>query len=64
MKDTPGTKVKRDENMIDFAIEMTSKAHSGQPRKHTHIPYITHPIGVALVLAQSGCSDELIYVCS
>ncbi len=27
MKYTPGTKVKRDKNMIDFAIEMASKAH-------------------------------------
>ncbi len=47
--------------MIDFAIEMASKAHRGQFRKGTtDIPYITHPIGVALLLAQSGCSDELI----
>ena len=46
--------------MIDFAIEMAVKAHRGQARKHTDIPYITHPIGVALLLAQSDCSDELI----
>lgn len=46
--------------MIDFAIEMAVKAHSGQPRKHTDIPYITHPVGVALLLAQSGSSEELI----
>ena len=60
MKYTQGTKVKRDENMIDFAIEMAVKAHRGQPRKHTDIPYIIHPIGIALLLAQSDCSDELI----
>jgi len=46
--------------MIDFAIEITSKAHRGQVRKHTDIPYITHPIGSALLIAQSDCSDELI----
>ncbi len=64
MKDTSGTKVKRDKNMIDFAIEMAAKANRAHERKHTDIPYITHPIGVALLLAQSGCSEELIYVCS
>ncbi len=46
--------------MIDFAVEMAVKAHRGQSRKHTDIPYITHPIGIALLLAQSGCSEELI----
>jgi (p)ppGpp synthase/HD superfamily hydrolase len=60
MKYTQETKVRRDKNMIDFAIEMAVKAHRRQPRKHTDIPYITHPIGVALLLAQSGCSYELI----
>ncbi len=60
MKYTQGTKVRRDNNMIDFAIEMAAKAHRRQSRKHTDIPYITHPIGVALLLAQSGCSDKLI----
>ncbi len=60
MKDTPGTKVKRDENMIDFAIETAAEAHREQVRKGTDIPYITHPIGVALLLAQSGCAEELI----
>ncbi len=60
MKDTPGAKAKSDKNMIVFAIEMAAKAHRGQSRKGTEIPYITHPIGVAVLLAQSGCSDELI----
>jgi len=60
MKYMPGTKVNKDKNMIDFAIEMAVKAHRRQSRKHTDIPYITHPLGVALLLAQSGCSDELI----
>ncbi|HDZ27209.1 hypothetical protein LCGC14_0843920 [marine sediment metagenome] len=46
--------------MIDFAIEMAVKAHREQVRKGTVIPYITHPIGVAVLLAQSGCADELI----
>jgi len=58
MKHMPGTNVKRDKKMIDFAIEMAVKAYSGQARKHTDIPYITHPIGVALLLAQSDCSKQ------
>ncbi len=60
MKYTPGPKVRRDKNMIDFAIEMAAKAHREQVRKGTVIPYITHLIGVAVLLAQSDCADELI----
>jgi (p)ppGpp synthase/HD superfamily hydrolase len=40
---------------LDFAI----KAHSNQCRKGTQIPYIVHPVSVARILYEYGCSDEL-----
>jgi (p)ppGpp synthase/HD superfamily hydrolase len=47
-------------NMIDFALEIASKAHKNQLRKGTDIPYIVHPAGVALILSQLNCPVELI----
>jgi (p)ppGpp synthase/HD superfamily hydrolase len=48
------------ENIIDRAVRLAAKAHQGQLRKFTDIPYFTHPVGVALILAQYGFSEELI----
>ena len=46
--------------MIDLAIEIALKAHQNQVRKGTDIPYIIHPLAVGIILAKSGCSDEVI----
>lgn len=46
--------------MIDRAMEVAAKAHQGQVRKGTDIPYITHPFSVGLILARAGCADEVI----
>ena len=46
--------------MIDRAMEVAAKAHQGQVRKGTDVPYITHPFSVALILARAGCTDEVI----
>jgi (p)ppGpp synthase/HD superfamily hydrolase len=46
--------------MLDLAIEVAAKAHSNQVRKGTDIPYISHPYAVGLMLAQAGCSEEII----
>jgi len=46
--------------MIFRAIELATKAHSGQYRKGTKIPYITHPLNVAKILIQLECSDSVI----
>lgn len=43
-------------NILDFAI----KAHEGQIRKGTEIPYIVHPIETAIILAQNNASNEVI----
>ena len=46
--------------MIFKAIEFAIKAHGGQFRKGTNIPYIIHPLGTAKTLINLGCSEKLI----
>ncbi len=46
--------------MVNRAIEVAAKAHRNQVRKGTDIPYIAHPYAVGLMLARSGCSDEVV----
>lgn len=47
-------------NLIERAIIFAAKAHQGQKRKATDIPYITHPFAVGMMLQQAGCSAEVI----
>ncbi len=42
------------------AIEFATKAHTGQFRKGTKVPYIVHPLGVAKILIEAGCSEEVV----
>jgi (p)ppGpp synthase/HD superfamily hydrolase len=46
--------------MIFEAIEFATKAHAGQYRKGTRIPYITHPLGVSKILIENGCPEHVI----
>ena len=46
--------------MIFQAIEFATKAHSGQYRKGTKIPYITHPLNVAKILIEYMCPEPVI----
>jgi (p)ppGpp synthase/HD superfamily hydrolase len=46
--------------MIFKAIDFATRAHSGQYRKGTKIPYITHPLNVAKTLIQLECSETII----
>src|SRR5439155_6449654 len=46
--------------MLDFAIEVAAKAHAGQVRKGTDIPYVAHPYAVGMMLARAGCSEEIV----
>jgi len=41
------------------AIEFATKAHTGQFRKGTKVPYIVHPLGVAKILIEAGCSEDV-----
>ena len=49
--------------MGDFlfdAIEFAVHAHCGHFRKGTRTPYIFHPLNVARMLLESGCSEEVV----
>lgn len=46
--------------MRDKAKQFATKAHEGQKRKNSDIPYITHPIRVAERLEAYGFREELI----
>lgn len=46
--------------MIDKAIKFAAKAHEGQVRKATDIPYITHPFAVGMLLQKAKCCEEVI----
>ncbi len=44
---------------IFSAIEFAAHAHAGKFRKGTKIPYIIHPLSVAKILIERGCSENL-----
>jgi len=46
--------------LIFRAIEFATKAHAGQYRKTTRIPYIVHPLGVAKILINANCKEEIV----
>ena len=45
--------------MIFAALRFADDAHSGQFRKGSRVPYLIHPLNVARILLDHGCSDEL-----
>ncbi|MBD2843971.1 bifunctional (p)ppGpp synthetase/guanosine-3',5'-bis(diphosphate) 3'-pyrophosphohydrolase [Paenibacillus sp. IB182496] len=45
---------------LDEGIEFAARAHKGQLRKGTDTPYISHPYGVAMILLQAGCKEEVV----
>lgn len=47
-------------SVVDQAINFAAKAHDGQTRKSTDLPYITHPFSVGLLLQKEKCTDEVI----
>jgi (p)ppGpp synthase/HD superfamily hydrolase len=50
----------RSGGMLFEAIQFAAKAHSGQFRKGTRIPYIVHPLNVARILIEWGCKEEIV----
>ncbi len=48
------------EELVMNAVSFAAARHGAQQRKGTDIPYITHPLGVALLLARLGCNDEIL----
>ena len=47
-------------NFLHRAILFATKAHDGQTRKGTDMPYISHPFEVAQILTAAGCNNFLI----
>src|SRR5689334_15091995 len=46
--------------MLDRAIKVAARAHAGQVRKGTDVPYIYHPYAVGMMLARAGCDEEVV----
>lgn len=42
------------------AIELAARAHHGQVRKGSEIPYLVHPLSVAAILITAGCPEHLV----
>ena len=47
-------------NKVFQAIEMAARAHRGQLRKGSGVPYLIHPLNVAKLLIEEGCEEELV----
>jgi (p)ppGpp synthase/HD superfamily hydrolase len=45
---------------INHALAFAAKHHDRQVRKGTHLPYVTHPANVALILTRYGCDEETV----
>lgn len=43
--------------LIENALIFAARAHAGQKRKSTDVPYIVHPVGVMLLLMEHGERD-------
>lgn len=46
--------------LLEKAFRMALQGHASQKRKGEDTPYITHPVGVALILARHGFDEEVI----
>jgi (p)ppGpp synthase/HD superfamily hydrolase len=46
--------------LIDRAIDFAARAHLGHTRKSDDVPYIAHPVAVAMILQQMGCGPEIV----
>jgi len=46
-------------HLVHLALIFAARKHT-KPRKGTHIPYITHPVHVAIILARHGFDDQVL----
>ena len=51
---------KKKSSRIFKAIEFAAKAHAGQFRKSTNLPYILHPLGVGRILIEYDFPEEVV----
>jgi len=47
-------------NMIEKAMQFAAFKHDGHYRKESKIPYITHPVGVAMILQKIKAPEEVV----
>ena len=47
-------------SLIEKAVRIAVRAHNGQMRKETDLPYVMHPFMVAFRLSKYGFSDEVV----
>lgn len=47
-------------SLIDRAIGFAARAHDGQKRKTGNVPYIAHPVAVAMILQDMGCNETIV----
>ncbi|WP_059170407.1 HD domain-containing protein [Bacillus sp. FJAT-27445] len=47
-------------HIVDKALRFAAEAHEGQYRKGTKTPYISHPVGVGMLLLKHGYSEDLV----
>jgi (p)ppGpp synthase/HD superfamily hydrolase len=47
-------------SLVDRAIGYAARAHEGQRRKAGNIPYIAHPVAVAMSLQAMGCPEIVV----
>lgn len=52
--------MKEQDQLLTRAIIFAAKAHEGQTRKGTNIPYIVHPMEVASIVATMTSDEEVI----
>jgi len=45
-------------DLLERALRLAACCHRDQHRKGSDLPYITHPVGVVLILMQAGFHDE------
>jgi len=43
---------------FDEAMVYAAKAHAGQTRKASSVPYISHPLAVAALALENGASED------
>lgn len=47
-------------NKVNLALKVASKAHRDQTRKGTDIPYISHPVAVAMIASKYTTDEDTI----
>jgi (p)ppGpp synthase/HD superfamily hydrolase len=47
-------------SLVDRAIGFAARAHEGQRRKTGNVPYIAHPVGVAMILQKMDCNETIV----